>query len=62
MRSPYGERLARLTQAIDELAAHGLADLPPDALAERVAHICTLVEDIYPESVRRRAHTTRLEN
>ncbi len=62
MRSPHGERLARLTQAIDELAAHGLADLPPDTLAERVAHICTLVEGIDPEAGRRRAHITRIEN
>ncbi|WP_106396789.1 hypothetical protein [Actinocorallia populi] len=62
MRSPHGERLARLAQAIDELAAHGLADLPPDVLAERVTHICTLVEGIDPESTRRRAYTPRVEN
>lgn len=62
MRSPHGDRLARLTQAIDDLSAHGLAGLPPDVLAERVAQIFTLVEGIDPESARRRTRYTGIEN
>ncbi|GAB2840380.1 hypothetical protein GCM10022221_44710 [Actinocorallia aurea] len=62
MRSPHGERLARLSQAIDELSAHGLAGLPPDLLAERVEHIFALVEGIDPESARRRTRRAVIEN
>ncbi|GAA3213388.1 hypothetical protein [Actinocorallia longicatena] len=62
MRSPHGDRLARLTQAIDDLAAHGLAGLPPDALAERVAVTLALVEGLNPEEIRRRTRYSGIEN
>jgi hypothetical protein len=62
MRSPHGDRLARLTQAIEELSAHGLAGLPPDALAERAAGILSLVEGIDPEQARRRTRCSVTEN
>ncbi|HXA60445.1 MAG TPA: hypothetical protein VNW94_14905 [Streptosporangiaceae bacterium] len=56
MCSTHGERLARLTQAIDELATEGLTGLPPAAWAERVAGIWSLVEGLDPEIARRRTH------
>ncbi|MEV3921423.1 MULTISPECIES: hypothetical protein [Actinomadura] len=58
MCSTHGERMARLTQAIDDLAAEGLAGLPPETLVERVAGIWSLVEGIDPEIARRRTRYT----
>ncbi|WP_157407646.1 hypothetical protein [Actinomadura atramentaria] len=54
MCSSYGERMARLHQAIDDLAAESLAGLPPDVLAERIALLWTLVETVDPDIARRR--------
>ena len=62
MCSTHGERLARLTRAIDDLAAEGLGGLPPDAWAERVAGIWALVEGLDPEMARRRACYSTLES
>ncbi|MBO2437403.1 hypothetical protein ABT299_03455 [Spirillospora sp. NPDC000708] len=62
MCSTHGERMARLTQAIDDLAAEGLAGLPPETLVERVAGIWSLVEGIDPEIARRRTRYTTPEN
>ena len=45
--------MARLTQAIDDLAAEGLAGLPPETLVERVAGIWSLIVGIDPEIARR---------
>ncbi|GGU95399.1 hypothetical protein GCM10010182_09750 [Actinomadura cremea] len=60
MCSTDGERLARLAQAIDDLAAEGLAELPPETLLERVAGLWSLVEELDPEIARRRTgYTTR---
>jgi hypothetical protein len=56
MCSTHGERLARLTRAIDDLASEGLSGLPPEAWAERVAGIWSLVEGLDPEIARRRTH------
>jgi hypothetical protein len=50
--------MARLTQAIDDLAAEGLAGLPPETLVERVAGIWSLIEGIDPEIARRRTRYT----
>jgi hypothetical protein len=61
MCSTQGERLSRLTRAIDELATEGLSGLPPEAWAERIAGIWALVEGIDPELARRRACYSRLE-
>ena len=61
MCSTDGERIARLTQAIDDLAAEGLAGLPPEILVERVACIWSLVEGIDPEIARRRTRYTTPE-
>jgi len=58
MCSTKGERLARLSQAIDDLAAEGLVGLPPETLVERVAGIWSLVEGIDPEIARRRTRYT----
>lgn len=58
MCSTHGERLARLTQAIDDLAAEGLTGLPPETLVERVAGIWSMVEGIDPEIARRRTRYT----
>lgn len=55
MCSPDGERIARLTEAIDDLAAEGLGGLPQDALLERVAGIWSLVVGMDPEIARRRS-------
>jgi hypothetical protein len=55
------DRLARLTKALDDLAAEGLTGLPPDKLVERVACIWSLVEGIDPEIARRRACYTTSE-
>lgn len=62
MCSTHGERLTRLTRAIDDLAAEGLSGLPPEAWAERVAGIWTLVEGLDPEIARRRSRYTNPEN
>ena len=62
MCSTKGERLASLTRAIDELAAEGLTGLPPEAWAERVAGIWTLVEGLDPEVARRRTRYLYPEN
>ncbi|GAA4130509.1 hypothetical protein [Actinomadura keratinilytica] len=62
MRSTNGERLALLTQAIDDLAAEGMADLPPETLVERIAGIWSLVEGIDPEIARRRSRYMATEN
>jgi hypothetical protein len=61
MCSTNGERLARLTRAIDDLSAEGLRGLPPEAWAERVAGIWALVEGVDPEMARRRAWSQRIE-
>ena len=58
MCSTDGERLARLAQAIDDLAAEGLAELPPETLLERVAGIWSLVEELDPDIARRRTGYT----
>lgn len=55
MLSKDEDRLARLTQAIDDLAAAGTSDLPPAQLAERVAEVWALVESLDPELTRHRA-------
>jgi hypothetical protein len=55
---PTEEQLARLTAAIDELAAAGPDGLPPEAWAERVAEIWALVESLDPEIARRRSYYT----
>ncbi|WP_067486574.1 hypothetical protein [Actinomadura hibisca] len=62
MCSIHGERLARLSQAIDELAAEGLAGLPPETLVERVTGIWSLVEGIDLEVARRRTRSSPPEN
>jgi len=62
MCSTKGERLATLTKAIDELATEGLSGLPPEAWAERVAGIWSLVEGLDPEIARRRSRYSNLEN
>ncbi|GLZ14822.1 hypothetical protein Acsp04_50570 [Actinomadura sp. NBRC 104425] len=62
MRSIDGERLALLTRAIDDLAAEGMADLPPETLVERIADIWSLVEGIDPEIARRRSRYMTSEN
>ncbi|MGH3387582.1 MAG: hypothetical protein ACRDOO_01740 [Actinomadura sp.] len=62
MCSTHGERLARLTKAIDDLAADGLAGLPPETWVERVAGIWSLVEGIDPEIARRRTLYTGPES
>jgi hypothetical protein len=62
MCSTHGERLARLTSAIEDLAADGLDGLPPEAWAERVAGIWSLVEGLDPEIARRRTYYTNPEN
>lgn len=61
MCSTHGEQLARLAQAIDDLAAEGLGGLSPEVLAERVAGIWSLVEGIDPEIARRRTRYTAAE-
>lgn len=58
MCSTDAERLARLTRAIDELAAEGSDGLPPEAWAERLAGIWTLIEGLDPEIARRRTRYT----
>jgi hypothetical protein len=55
MCSTDAQRIARLTEAIDDLAAEGLSDLPPEALLQRVADIWALVAGIDPEIARRRS-------
>ncbi|HEY7486640.1 MAG TPA: hypothetical protein VH912_19425 [Streptosporangiaceae bacterium] len=62
MCSTKGERLARLTEALDDLAAEGLAGLPPERLVERVAGIWSLVEGLDPEIARSRTRYTRTES
>jgi hypothetical protein len=62
MCSTHGERLARLTRAIDDLASEGLSGLPPEAWAERVAGIWSLVEGLDPEIARRRTHYSTPES
>ncbi|POM26337.1 hypothetical protein BTM25_07340 [Actinomadura rubteroloni] len=59
MCSTYGERMARLQQAIDDLAADGPAGLPPDVLVERIALLWTLVETVDPDIARRRTRYGR---
>ncbi len=61
MCSQQGDRLARLTQALDDLAAEGLAGLPAERLVERVAGIWSLVEGIDPEIARSRTRYSRSE-
>lgn len=56
MCSTEGERLSRLTQAIEDLAAEGADGLPPECWAQRVAGVWALVEGLDPELARRRAH------
>ncbi len=48
MCSQQGDRLARLTQALDDLAAERLAGLPTERLVEQVAGIWSLVEGLDP--------------
>jgi hypothetical protein len=62
MCSTQGERLARLTRALDELAADGLAGLPPERLVERVAGIWSLIEGIDPEIARSRTRYSSPES
>jgi hypothetical protein len=62
MCSTHGERMARLAEAIDDLAADGLVGLPPETLVERVAGIWSLVEGLDPEIARRRTRYTRPDN
>ncbi|MCW2890298.1 MAG: hypothetical protein QOE54_4985 [Streptosporangiaceae bacterium] len=62
MCSTHGERLARLTRAIDDLASEGLSGLPPEAWAERVAGIWSLVEGLDPEIARRRTRYSTPES
>ncbi|MGI8333345.1 hypothetical protein ACRYCC_25620 [Actinomadura scrupuli] len=62
MCSTHGERLARLTRAIDDLASEGLSGLPPEAWAERVAGIWSLVEGLDPEIARRRTRYSMPES
>jgi hypothetical protein len=59
MCSQQGDRLARLTQALDDLAAEGLAGLPTERLVERVAGIWSLVEGLDPEIARSRSRYGR---
>ncbi|WP_067821115.1 hypothetical protein [Actinomadura kijaniata] len=54
MCSTEGEPWAQLAQAIDDLAAEGLADLPPEKLVERIAEIWSLVAALDPDIDRRR--------
>jgi hypothetical protein len=61
MCSQQGDRLARLTQALDELAAERLAGLPAERLVERVAGIWSLVEGLDPEIARSRTRYGRSE-
>jgi hypothetical protein len=56
-----GDRLARLTKALDDLAAEGLAGLPPERLVERVAGIWSLVEGLDPEIARSRSRYSSSE-
>jgi hypothetical protein len=58
MCSTRGERLAQLAQAIEDLDADGLIGLSPEALAERVAGIWSMVEGLDPEIARRRTAYT----
>ncbi|OLT23885.1 hypothetical protein BJF79_14105 [Actinomadura sp. CNU-125] len=58
MCSTDGDPLDRLAQAIDDLAAEGLAELPPETLVERVAGIWSLVEELDPDIARRRTGYT----
>jgi hypothetical protein len=62
MCSQQGDRLARLTQELDDLAAEGLAGLPAERLVERVAGIWSLVEGIDPEIARSRSRYGRSES
>ncbi|MQY05345.1 hypothetical protein [Actinomadura macrotermitis] len=55
MCSGDDERLARLTQAIDDLAAESLAGPPPADLLERVAGLWALVEGLDPEIAKSRS-------
>lgn len=55
MCSSDAQRIARLTEAIDELAAEGLSGLPPEEQMERVADIWSLVAGLDPEIARRRS-------
>lgn len=61
MCSQQGDRLARLTQALDDLAAERLAGLPTERLVERVAGIWSLVEGLDPEIARSRTRYGRRE-
>lgn len=47
-------RLAQLTEAIEDLAEGGMADLPTQQLVERVAQVWALVEGLDPELTRHR--------
>jgi hypothetical protein len=51
-------RLARLTEAIDDLAVAGMSGLPAAQLAERVAQVWALVEGLDPEIARHRTGYT----
>lgn len=55
MCSTDPQRIARLTEAIDDLAADGLTGLPHEAMMERVADIWSLVAGLDPEIARRRS-------
>jgi hypothetical protein len=61
MCSQQGDRLARLTQALDDLAAERLAGLSTERLVERVAGIWSLVEGLDPEIARSRTRYGRTE-
>jgi hypothetical protein len=61
MCSQQGDRLARLTQALDDLAAERLIGLPTERLVERVAGIWSLVEGLDPAIARSRARYGRSE-
>lgn len=51
-------RLARLTEAIDDLAAAVANGGPPEALVERVADLWALVEAADPDIAARRTRYT----
>ena len=53
--------MARLTKALDDLAAEGLSGLPPERLVERVAGIWSLVEGLDPEIARSRSRYSSSE-
>lgn len=55
MLSTDEARLARLTEAIDDLAGAGMSGLPAAQLAERVAQVWALVEGLDPEIARHRS-------